>query len=88
MQLHTGWGEDKAQLADKIARDIEKFELLQMDFEILRHWYSGEIGYAHLAYFSRLRFAAPAKASPTPGYLSTRARTSSSAGISVRGAGS
>jgi hypothetical protein len=55
VQLHSEWGEDKAQLATKIARDIERFELLSMDLRILRVWFSGEIGYAHVAYHTRLR---------------------------------
>jgi hypothetical protein len=55
VQLDTRWAEDKAALAEKIARDIERFELLQMDFEVLRSWYTGERGYAHLAYETRLR---------------------------------
>lgn len=55
VQLHTRWAEDKTALAAKIARDIERFELLQMDFSVLRSWYSGERGYAHLGYETRLR---------------------------------
>jgi len=56
VQLHTDWGEDKAQLAAKIASDAERFELLRMDFEILRTWFVEETGYAHMRYITRLRF--------------------------------
>jgi hypothetical protein len=55
VQLHSEWGEDKAQLRTKIARDIERFELLNMDLRVLRLWYSGEIGYGHLRYNTRLQ---------------------------------
>lgn len=55
VQLGSEWGEDKAQLASKIARDIERFELLSMDLRVLRLWFSGEIGYGHLRYLTRLR---------------------------------
>ena len=55
VQLGTEWGEDKAQLAAKIARDIERFELLSMELDVLRLWYSGEVGYGHLRYHTRLR---------------------------------
>jgi hypothetical protein len=55
VQLHTRWGEDKAQLAAKIAKDIERFELLSMDLQVLRTWYSGEVGYGHLSYYTRLK---------------------------------
>jgi hypothetical protein len=54
VQLGTEWGEDKAQLAVKIARDIEGFELLSMDLQVVRLWYSGEIGYGHLSYYTQL----------------------------------
>lgn len=54
VQLGTTWGEDKAQLATKIAADIERFELLSMDLEVRRSWFSGEVGYGHLAYVTRL----------------------------------
>jgi hypothetical protein len=55
VQLHTRWAEDKLALAAKIQRDIERFELLQMDFGVLRSWFTGERGYAHLSYETRLR---------------------------------
>lgn len=55
VQLGTALGEDKAQLAAKIARDIERFELLSMELDVLRLWYSGEVGYGHLRYHTRLR---------------------------------
>ena len=53
--LGSEWSEDKRGLADKIARDMKNFELLQMDFELLRDWYCAENGFGHLAYFTRLR---------------------------------
>lgn len=56
VQLHTDWGEDKAQLAAKIASDAERFALLKMDFEILRHWFIEDTGYAHMRYVTRLKF--------------------------------
>lgn len=46
--------EDKAALAAKIASDIERFELESMQFEVLADWYSGETGFAHLGYITRL----------------------------------
>jgi hypothetical protein len=55
VQLGTAWGEDKAQLDAKIARDIARFELLSMELAVLRLWYSGEVGYGHLRYHTRLR---------------------------------
>jgi hypothetical protein len=54
VHLGTEWGEDKAQLAVKIARDIERFELLSMELTVLRLWFSGEVGYGHLSYHTRL----------------------------------
>jgi hypothetical protein len=56
VQLHTDWGEDKAQLAAKIGSDAERFELLNMDFRILRTWFIEETGYAHMSYITRLKF--------------------------------
>lgn len=55
VQLHTDWGEDKHGLARRIASDAERFELLGMDFEVLRTWFVEETGYAHMRYFTRLR---------------------------------
>jgi hypothetical protein len=55
VQLHNNWGEDKPRLREKIARDIERFELLSMELKVLRVWYSGEIGYGHLRYHTRLQ---------------------------------
>jgi hypothetical protein len=55
VQLGSQWGEDKAQLARKIARDIERFELISMELRVLRLWFSGEIGYGHLRYRTRLQ---------------------------------
>jgi len=55
VQLGTQWAEDKARLREKIARDIARFELLSMELRILRLWYSGEVGYGHLRYHTRLR---------------------------------
>jgi len=57
VQLNTDTVEDFAGLAAKIKADFERFELLKMDFEVLNHWYSGDLGYAHLSYLTRLRFA-------------------------------
>jgi hypothetical protein len=56
VQLDHAFEENLEQLSEKIARDIERFEILQMDFTIKRIWYAGEIGFAQLAYVSRLRF--------------------------------
>lgn len=55
VQLHTRWAEDKDALAAKIQRDIARFELLSMDFSVLRSWFTGELGYAHLSYETRLK---------------------------------
>jgi hypothetical protein len=55
VQLYTSWAEDKVSLATKIERDFDRFELLQMDFTVLRSWFSGDLGYAHLSYETRLR---------------------------------
>ena len=56
VQLHAGFHEDLGQLRAKIAADMEKYELLSMDFRMLDDWYTGEIGYAHMSYVTRLRF--------------------------------
>lgn len=56
VQLHSVFHEDLAQLRAKIAADMEKYELLSMDFRMLDDWYTGEIGYAHMSYVTRLRF--------------------------------
>ncbi|HES58019.1 MAG TPA: hypothetical protein ENO21_01160 [Firmicutes bacterium] len=56
VQLHTDWGEDKAGLSRRIASDAERFELLGMDFEVLRTWFVEEMGFAHMRYVTRLRF--------------------------------
>ncbi len=56
VQLHTDWGENKDELAAKIASDAQRFELLSMDFDILRTWFIEETGYAHMRYVTRLRF--------------------------------
>jgi hypothetical protein len=55
VQLHTQWAEDKAALEKKILRDFDRFDLLEMDFTVLRAWYAGEQGYAHLGYVTKLR---------------------------------
>jgi hypothetical protein len=55
VQLHTHWSEDKPALEKKMRRDFERFELLQMDFTVLRAWYAGERGFAHLGYETRLK---------------------------------
>ncbi len=54
--LGESWWEDRTRLEEKIQRDLERFEILSMDFEIRRHWYAGEIGFAQLAYATRLRY--------------------------------
>lgn len=56
VQLHTDWGENKDQLGHKIASDVKRFDLLAMDYEILRTWFIEEVGYAHMRYVTRLRF--------------------------------
>lgn len=56
VHLHTQWAEDRRQLRDKINADFARYELLTMNYEVLRHWFVGEMGYAHLSYFTRLRF--------------------------------
>ncbi len=56
VQLHTDWGEDKAQLKRKIGDDFVRFELLSMDFDVLKHWYERDTGFAHLDYITRLKF--------------------------------
>jgi hypothetical protein len=73
VQLGTAWGEDKAQLGVKIARDIERFELLSMELDVLRLWYSGDIGYGHLSYHTRLRArVAEVRKDPIPPVLIDR----------------
>lgn len=57
VQLGTKWGEDKHELKQKMVRDIEKFELLDMQLNVIRDWYAGDIGFGHLEYLTRLRFA-------------------------------
>ena len=57
VQLHSDWREDKAQLQQKISDDFVRFELLSMDFDVLKHWYERETGFAHLAYITRLKFS-------------------------------
>ncbi|MBN2080584.1 hypothetical protein JW859_00100 [bacterium] len=55
VQLHTGFHEDLDQLGAKIAADIQKYDLLSMQFSILDHWFTGETAYAHMSYLTRLR---------------------------------
>ena len=54
--LDSEWWEDRTRLEQKMRKDHGRFELLSMDFEIKRHWYAGDIGFAHLGYVTRLRF--------------------------------
>ncbi len=56
VHLNTQWAEDRRQLRDKINADFARYELLNMDYEVIRHWFVSETGYAHLSYFTRLRF--------------------------------
>ncbi len=56
VQLDTGWGEDKSQLESKMLRDMAQFELQDMQLNVIRDWYAGEIGFGHLEYLTRLRF--------------------------------
>ena len=56
VQLDHEFEEDVSQLAQKITRDIERFDILQMDFTVKRIWFAGDIGFAHLAYLTRMRF--------------------------------
>lgn len=56
VQLNTDWSEDKPRLEEKIVADFERFELLSMDFSILRHWFAGDTGFAHLGYHTRLKY--------------------------------
>lgn len=51
----SDFGEDKATLERKIAVDLERYELLSMEYDVLRHWYAGDTGFAHLRYRTRLR---------------------------------
>ncbi|MEZ5338815.1 MAG: hypothetical protein R3F46_11195 [bacterium] len=57
VQLNTQWGEDKQQLAEKMVKDMQKFELLDMQLNVIRDWYAGDTGFGHLEYLTRLRFA-------------------------------
>jgi hypothetical protein len=56
VQLDTTWGEDKSQLEDKMRRDMQNFELIDMQLNVIRVWFTGEIGYGYLDYLTRLRF--------------------------------
>jgi len=56
VQLHSVFHENLDQLRAKIAADMEKYELISMEFKMLDDWYTGEIGYAHMSYVTRLRF--------------------------------
>jgi hypothetical protein len=47
--------EDMPMLATRIEDDFRRFELLGMDYSILRHWYAGETAFAHMRYETRLR---------------------------------
>ena len=56
VQLNTNWGEDKEKLEQKMQRDMEQFELLDMQLNVIRDWYAGDTGFGHLEYLTRLRF--------------------------------
>jgi len=56
VMLHSTFHENVDQLRAKIAADMEKYELISMDFKMLDDWYTGDIGYAHMSYVTRLRF--------------------------------
>lgn len=56
VQIDHSFGEDRVQLAEKITRDIERFDIVQMDFTVKRSWFTGDTGFAHLAYLTRMRF--------------------------------
>src|SRR5690606_36043123 len=56
VQLDTNWGEDKHELEQKMIRDMQEFGLLDMQLNLIRDFYSGDIGYGHLEYLTRLRF--------------------------------
>jgi hypothetical protein len=51
----SNYSEDKATLEHKIAVDLERYKLISMDYDVLRHWYAGDTGFAHLSYRTRLR---------------------------------
>jgi hypothetical protein len=55
VRLDSDWSEDRAGLREKILDDARRFEILEMSFDVLRDWYAGETGFAHLRYASRLR---------------------------------
>jgi hypothetical protein len=55
VQLGTRWEEDKEGLEAKMVKDFARFELLRMDFQMLRIWYAGQSGFAHLGYDTKLR---------------------------------
>ncbi|MCB1185616.1 hypothetical protein KDL29_00485 [bacterium] len=56
VQLDTHWGEDKQQLEEKMVKDMQKFELLDMQLNVIRDFYAGETGFGHLEYLTRLKF--------------------------------
>ena len=90
VQLHAGFHEDLGQLRAKIAADMEKYELLSMDFRMLDDWYTGEIGYAHMSYVTRLRFRDSGRVliDERDAYLSQRIReTEGERIVAVVGAG-
>lgn len=55
VMLNSEIHEDGAGLEARMQADVDRFDLLLMDFTILGHWFSGEVGYAHMKYFTRLR---------------------------------
>ena len=55
VQLNTGFSEDYAGLRRRMSADRERYELLSMDFAIVDNWYTGDTGYAHMRYHTRLR---------------------------------
>ena len=44
------------QLEEKMVKDMQKFELLDMQLNVIRDFYAGETGFGHLEYLTRLKF--------------------------------
>ncbi len=54
-QLGSDFSEDAAGLRERLTADMEKYQLISMDFEILRCWAAGPCAYSHMRYHTRLR---------------------------------
>ena len=56
VQLHTDEQEDFTKMHQRVAYEMDNFDLLNLDYRVITHWFAGDQAFLHTQHYTRLRY--------------------------------